>query len=154
MGRYFVLPSPEIQRKVNEAFGSDQYARLAAGWLKAVSDVERATGRKVPTWTAEQQTRLSLPEQLRGVEGRADPTSGHYIGLQRDIGWSRWPLELKRQVAASLEAQGFAVERTRDGRVLRRHLHYGVSKAEIRRRGLVPLIEGVVGKLRAAGAAR
>ena len=140
------LPSEEIRARVNAAFGTDHYRRMQTVWEAALSQLPGP----VPKYTQEQQLREKLPAELRGAEGPIDPTSAHYLGLARDVGWRGWPLAYKRQVASILEQSGFAVERTKSGKLFRAHLHYGVPKAAIRANGLMPLIQQVVAGISAA----
>ena len=142
------LPDEETRRRVNAAFGgTDPYLRLQSVWLAALDQLPT---KPFPYWET-QQLRTKAPEDLVGVDpaGKASEVSGHYLGLQRDVDWSRWPLAHKRQVVSILEQAGLAVEKTKKGKLFRRHLHYGIPSAVIKEKGLVPMIEQIVRTIRA-----
>lgn len=142
----WLLPPESIQRRVNAAFGSDQYQRLASAWNRAVLGLpDELVARVVPS----HQYRGWTPT---GTHGPVDKSSVHYLGLARDAGWAALAYAERLRLARALVAQGMVVENAagrawQEGQRLQKHLHFGIGKAEIRSRGLMPFLEEIARKV-------
>ena len=136
----WMLPPDAIRRRVNLAFGSDQYVRLAEAWNRATVNLpQRVVERIIPS-----SQYAAWPR--KGTHGPVSSTTLHLLGLARDAGWSSLTRSERELVANALRAQGMVVENLaggewRPGQRLQKHLHFGVSRAEVVARGLRPLLE-------------
>lgn len=152
------LPPEDVRRRVNAAFGTDMYARLAEVWQATITSLPGPT----PAYTREQQTRFNPPERVTNAQGPVSAESAHYLGLGFDV--SGLTPEAKAKLAEILNVtqirtgtgmivpivvEGMFGKPWKPGAQLPPgHLHWGVGRAQLKRMGMIPYIQELVAGLR------